>query len=516
MATDQAKNRMHVFKNAGKDVDEMRRRRNEVTVELRKNKREETLQKRRNVPISYSTDEEEIDKNLATTDLDELVMNAANAENPEAQLAAVQQCRKLLSCDKNPPIDELIAAGILPILVQCLSRADNPALQFETAWALTNIASGTSAQTNKVVHAGAVPVFLQLLMSPHENVCDQAVWALGNIIGDGPVLRDFVIELGVVKPLLSLIKSDIPIPFLRNVTWVIVNLCRSKDPPPPLKTIQEILPALNVLILHNDSSVLVDTVWAISYLTDGGNEQIQMVIESGIVTTLIPLLSHKEVKVQTAALRAVGNIVTGTDEQTQVVLNCDALSHFPALLTHPKEKICKEAVWFLSNITAGNKQQVQAVIDAGLLPMIVANLSKGEFQTQKEAAWAVSNLSISGTRDQVAALINCGVIPPFCNLLSCKDTQVINVVLDGLSNMLKMAGDNAEQVANMIEECGGIDKIEDLQTHEKMEIYKMAYDIIEQYFAGEEEDASLVPAAGEAAFQFDGGAADKEPPPFRF
>lgn len=51
--------------------------------------------------------------------------------------------------------------------------------------------------------------------------------------------------------------------------------------------------------------------------------------------------------------------------------------------------------------------------------------------------------------------------------------------------MLKMAGENADQVANMIEECGGIDKIEALQSHEKVEIYKMAYDIIEQYFAGE-------------------------------
>ncbi|KAI8428378.1 hypothetical protein MSG28_002563 [Choristoneura fumiferana] len=511
MATDPTKNRMQVFKNTGKDVDEMRRRRNEVTVELRKNKREETLQKRRNVPIGDSTDEEEIERTLAATDLKKLVLNAAGGDSPEVQLAAVQQCRKLLSSDKNPPIDELIATGILPVLVGCLSRADRPTLQFEAAWALTNIASGTSAQTNKVVHAGAVPCFLQLLMSPHENVCEQAVWALGNIIGDGPVLRDFVIELGMVQPLLSFIKPDIPISFLRNVTWVIVNLCRSKDPPPPVKTIQEILPALNILIMHTDINVLVDTVWAISYLTDGGNDQIQMVIESGIVPKLIPLLSHKDVKVQTAALRAVGNIVTGTDDQTQVVLNCDALSHFPALLSHQKEKICKEAVWFLSNITAGNKRQVQAVIDAGLLPKIIENLSKGEFQTQKEAAWAVSNLSISGTKEQVATLIASGVIPPFCNLLSCKDTQVINVVLDGLSNMLKMAGDGAMDVANLIEECGGLDRIEALQSHEKNEIYKMAYDIIEQYFADEEEDATLVPAAAEAGFQFDpaaGGAHD--------
>ena len=84
-----------------------------------------------------------------------------------------------MSSDRNPPIDALINSGILPVLVKCLEANDNPSLQFEAAWALTNIASGTSQQTQAVVEANAVPLFLNLLKSPQQNVCEQAVWALG-------------------------------------------------------------------------------------------------------------------------------------------------------------------------------------------------------------------------------------------------------------------------------------------------------------------------------------------------
>jgi len=56
---------------------------------------------------------------------------------------------------------------------------------------------------------------------------------------------------------------------------------------------------------------------------------------------------------------------------------------------------------------------------------------------------------------QVAYVVSEGVIRPLCNLLSVKDTQVIQVVLDGLHNILKLADEEVETVCTMIEECGG-------------------------------------------------------------
>ena len=69
--------------------------------------------------------------------------------------------------------------------------------------------------------------------------------------------------------------------FMRNVAWTISNLCRNKEPPPKFEVVEQCLPVLRTLLLSSDRDVLADTCWALSYLTDGSNNKIQAVIDSG-------------------------------------------------------------------------------------------------------------------------------------------------------------------------------------------------------------------------------------------
>lgn len=64
---------------------------------------------------------------------------------------------------------------------------------------------------------GAVPLLIKLLDSQHMHVCEQAVWALGNITGDGSECRDYVISQGIIPPLLKFVNPSTQVPTLKTI-----------------------------------------------------------------------------------------------------------------------------------------------------------------------------------------------------------------------------------------------------------------------------------------------------------
>ena len=88
-------------------------------------------------------------------------VNVEVRKSKKDQLASKRQ-RKPLSRERNPPIDLMIGHGIVPICIRFLQNFVSPMIQFEPAWALANIASGTSEQTRCVIDNNTVQQFISL------------------------------------------------------------------------------------------------------------------------------------------------------------------------------------------------------------------------------------------------------------------------------------------------------------------------------------------------------------------
>lgn len=94
-------------------------------------------------------------------------------------------------------------------------------------------------------------------------------------------------------------------------------------------------------------------MWFLSNITAGNQQQVQAVIDAG----LIPMIIHQLAKV------------------------CHIMSSAYILICHNQNFWIKNSFYFLCNL-------------------------QGDFGTQKEAAWAISNLTISGRKDQVSGKVN--------------------------------------------------------------------------------------------------------------
>jgi len=149
-------------------------------------------------------------------------------------------------------------------------------------------------------------------------------------------------------------------------------------------------PILNIahqLLLKNETKG--DLSWVLrtfSNLSDGGNQQIQKILDLSCVEKIVSLLNPKESsQVITPALRTIGNLSTGTNSQVETLMKLDIIESVVPLLCHSAKVIRREAAWALSNIISAGEECIASVFNFGngqILDRLFHMIDEEDFEVQ--------------------------------------------------------------------------------------------------------------------------------------
>lgn len=110
-----------------------RQRRTDNAVSLRKDKKEDSLAKRRAANEDQdgaedaqgsSTDNATSSRTYVIDDIPELMMGLSQYSDLPRQITSLRGFRRLLSIEKNPPVQQCIDIGAVPIFVQLLQSTN--------------------------------------------------------------------------------------------------------------------------------------------------------------------------------------------------------------------------------------------------------------------------------------------------------------------------------------------------------------------------------------------------------
>ncbi|KAJ3423868.1 importin alpha [Anaeramoeba flamelloides] len=486
------KNRKQKFKQKASPKNS-RSRRAEYTIKISKSKRELNLMKRRNITITNNSNNSQNEIYIPPLEeLPKLVNGIKNSKDIDRIEECTQMIRRMLSIEGDPPIDEIIKTDVIPYFVEFLKDSNNIFLQFESAWILSNICTGSSEQTTYVVNLDVIPIFLELLDSESLDVIEQSIWALGNISGDKLEFRDKILSYPKsFKKILDVYHNkNLNQSILKNTTWAVSSMCRGM-PFPDYEKVKNAYKYFGYLCKETTTDLIVDACWGLSYLSSGNSEQIDDLIATECLPRLVELLGHSSPRVLIPAIRAVGNVVTGNYQQTQSALECDLLERLQPLFSHKRDQIKKEACWVLSNITAGTTEQIEKVLQSGFIPIIYNLIEETKiYVIQKEAIWTLSNAVWGGSIQVVINLVESGICKSFVPWLQRKkENSILKISLESYAKILSVGEKIAENeglqnnlYAQKLEKLGVFEYIENLANHESNIIKQLVEYILKNYF----------------------------------
>ena len=410
--------------------------------------------------------------------------------------------RKLLSNQQNLPIQEAIDYNGVPVLIELAKDTSELHLRLEATWCLANMLSGTTQQTLTLINKNVIQLFEDILEDPYEQIVEQAIWGLGNIIGDSVELRQLIVHLNILNKLIVLLQMNRSKKIQKHIIWCLSNALRQKPKEESFISMKNsVIALITAFKTYDDFEIKNDCLMGVSeyckqnLLTFFTDDKFMVSLREFYQYIYTQNTDYASIQPQISAVHKIlGNITNGDDFDTAKVIDQGYLTDL-CVMMRVDDPMCKrEICWILSNVAAGTQGQIGSLLnEPNLFDNLVGLLHNSNHEIQRESLWTICNMTKNCSAEQLNYLIQQNIFGVFKEFMQ-KDRphKMIVLVLEAIPNMIKRSlksEDDNPRESPLIEqmyESGIADIICDLQRHESDLIYEKCILILENYFDLEE------------------------------
>lgn len=460
------------FKSDSQAIEAVRKKRSEMSLQIRKTEVDDFLTKRRSelLPIAESLSEKTIDMSEAkelfkrddfsTVVIPELLQAITSSMNNDDLITCaslVKKVRILVSIDKNEKaINALTQHNALSIF-STLCRTTDECLLFEVAWVLTNMSSSSSSTVCKsIVDCDLLRRFVDVIgTSTNVELIVQIIWWFSNIAADHAEARDYCWQIGVqhhLRRILSLCPDHREM--TENVSWLVSNLVReiknyegSSKVPVHDDYIVCLIPLIYSFLNSNHPSTVNMGCWSASYLNK--ESLIPAMIENKIFASCARIFAMSEIGSNNVlpSIRTLGVACSAADNKfIDYILSLGVLPLVINSCHSSNRNVKREALWLLSNVAAGTHEHSAQVVHSSGLEAAVDAINNSDAANQREALWILTN--IASSQVPFVDLLNHRWIEGMINgLTRVRSNHLLNRALRTMTLKFKNALKNDSQVA---------------------------------------------------------------------
>ncbi|CAG9314476.1 unnamed protein product [Blepharisma stoltei] len=383
---------------------------------------------------------------------------------------------------------ENLDENFLKVLIEYVDFQIGEQAVHDSTWIICNILSGPAEFTECFIKLGGLEKILNALSLKSMIVSEHIFWALANIAGDEMEYSILLIKKGVIGVIYEfLIEANIESLAMQKVAlWCLVNISNAWAAMPPTE-LRKLLIILRTMISIESNEVKCYCLEALCKISHKEDSKVQFVIDQGFIPFVLRNLKSSEESLLHSSITLIGNICAGTHLQTQKMLDENILDLLLPLSDHPSWKIRKNIFWIIGNISGGTREQCEMFLDHEFLNVAIRGLLDYSYEVRLYASYIFTNTMHNTDEAGKMKIIAHNIFLGLATALADPNQEYLVNILEVCYYLLK-AGENYEvnPITQLFDYSGCLDAIERAQNHSNDIVCNACQTIIENFFGVEE------------------------------